>query len=99
MKVWQLSNWEYSGLLPLHKVLDCSSLDKPLLGTAFYFLRGFICSGTESQGITGSKTNGSFPSNMAVKILSEKCYVVLQKQVQALMSVDKLMTAAYQLIN
>lgn len=86
-------------MLLLREVLDGSSLDKPLLGVAFYFLREFKCSGTESQGITGPKTNGSFPSNMAAKILSEKCYVVPQKQVQALMSVDKLMTAAYQPIS
>lgn len=86
-------------MLLLHEVLHGSSLDKPLLGVAFYFLREFICSGTESQGITGPKTNGSFRSNMAAKILSEECYMVLQKQVQALMSVDKLMTAPYQLIS
>lgn len=67
----QLSNREHWEERLMQKVLDCSFLDRPLLGGASNFLRGVICSGIGSQGITSPKTNGYFPSNMAAKILSK----------------------------
>lgn len=67
----QLSNQEHWEESLIQKVLDCSFLDKPLLGGAFYFLRGFIYSGIGRQGITSPKTNKYFPSNTAAKILSK----------------------------
>lgn len=86
-------------MLPLHKALEVFLWISHCWGLPFIFKEDLYVQVQKNQGITGSKTNGSFPSNMAVKILSEKCDVVLQEQAQALMSVDKLMTAAYQLIS
>lgn len=75
-----------------------SSLGEPLLGVVFHFLGGFIGSGLENQGITGLKTNGYLPGNMAAKILSEKCMWSAEASMGTDVS-DKLMTAAYQLIS